>query len=236
MLVRHRSLPALLSVLGAVVTLSTACEGGASPEVGSSRSTSTSTTLGASEAGAVPVSDPADAAAPPSTAAAVVEATGTTIAVPVAPPTSSIPLTELPATTEAPTTTTGRRLYTVHGTLGVFPVSGTICAIDAAGASGAIGAPDGSVVDAPEIGSISYGGEVTFSSTSNSEGTFQYSIFAYSTSFTGGGTYRISWLDNRTRGLMDLYEVSGNASNPVVDEDDTSDQEMAMNVTMIGSC
>ena len=138
---------------------------------------------------------------------------------------------------DLPTTTIpGRRLYTVTGTLGVFPVAGTICAMDVAGAAGTLVAPDGSVVDEPEVGTISYGGEISFAATTSSEGTFQYSISAYATAFTGNGTYSISWIDNRRSGYMELTEASGHASNPVVDEDDTSDQEMIFSVVASGTC
>ena len=138
---------------------------------------------------------------------------------------------------DLPTTTIpGRRLYTVTGTLGVFPVSGTICAMDVAGAAGTLVAPEGSVVDEPEVGTISYGGEISFAATSQSEGTFQFSINAYATNFTGNGTYSISWIDNRRSGYMELTEASGHASNPVVDEDDTSEQEMIFSVVASGTC
>ncbi len=138
---------------------------------------------------------------------------------------------DLPTTTVA-----GRRLYTVTGTLGVFPVSGTICAMDAAGAGGTLEAPEGSVVDEPEVGTISYGGQITFTSTDGVDGTFQFSITAYATTFTGQGTYTISWLDGRRSGYMELTESTGHASNPVVDEDDTSDQEMIFSVVASGAC
>lgn len=231
---RRTNLPAL-AALAALVTLTTACEGGSAPQVGSSRSTTTTTTIPDGDGGTAASSPIDEDGVPMTTGVVVIDVTGTTVAIP-ATPTTALPTTALP-TTEAPTTTTtGRRLYSVHGSLGVFPVSGSICAMDQAGAAGTIGAPEGSVVDAPEIGSISYGGEVTFSSTSDFEGTFQYSIFAYATSFTGGGSYQISWIDDRTSGLMDLYDLTGSATNPAVDEEEDSDQEMAMNVTMIGTC
>lgn len=220
----------LVVALGSLACALAACGDGDAPKVESSRSvatvapvSTTTTTLAAVEG------------APPSSAAAVPSDGSATTVLPAGPGVGTTTTTlvgpDLPTTTIA-----GRRLYTVTGTLGVFPVSGTICAMDEAGAGGTLVAPDGSVVDEPDVGSISYGGEVTFAATTSSEGTFQFSIDAYSTNFTGNGTYSISWIDNRRAGYMELTEATGHASNPVVDQDDTSDQEIIFSLVTSGTC
>ncbi len=225
-----RTLPAVLLAAGALL-LAACGDDGSSVEV--SRSESSTDSVDTTSTTTTTVDDEA----PATSAVATPGSAGSTVVVtdPAGGPATSTTTTlvgpDLPTTTIA-----GRRLYTVTGTLGVFPVSGTICAMDTAGAVGTLVAPDGSVVDEPEVGSISYGGEITFSSTTDSEGTFQFSINAYSTNFTGNGTYSIAWIDNHRSGYMELTEASGHASNPVVDEDDTSDQEIIFSVVESGVC
>ena len=219
----------LVPIAGAFLSIATLTGCGASgPTVEASRSDRTA----AAESTLVPTPSTADP-----TASTVLPGAPTVVtSVPPADADTTTTSTTLVGPDLPSTTVPARRLYEVTGVIGVFPVSGTICALDTTGAAGSLVAPEGSTFDEPDVGTISYGGEVTFAATSGNEGTYTYSIEAYATSFTGYGTYRIGWLNGGQSGGMDLYETSGHASNPVVDQDDTSDQDLAFSDVAIGSC